>query len=401
MNPHDPAENYRDLQVYVGWTEDDAARVAALAPLLAPHFGPLVDDFYAAIRRDERTRALVGDDPERIARLKRTLVGWLTELVSGRYDAAYVERRWRVGRVHVEIGLPQVYTNVALSRLRTGLFTILHDADDLDREALHAAQVALGRLLDLDLALIEDAYQAEAAARLQRTERLAILGQVAGGIAHELRNPLNVIKTSCFYLQHARSPRPEKLDEHHARIERQVEIADGVITALSNFARMPQPSACPVAPAELVRRAFEVDPPPPGIAVSQDYPEGLPEVLADAEQIRIALGNLLRNAYDAMGASGGLAIRAAARGDAVRLDLTDTGPGVPPEQIARILEPLYSTKARGLGLGLAIARSIVERHGGRLEVASPPGAGATFTVELPAAGPATAEGSTPRTDASP
>ena len=100
---------------------------------------------------------------------------------------------------------------------------------------------ALNKLLDLDLAIIEDAYQAEYMARLQRSERLATLGQVAGGVAHELRNPLNVVKTSVYYLLNARNPTPEKQADHLRRIERNVELADNVITALSNFAKVPVP----------------------------------------------------------------------------------------------------------------------------------------------------------------
>src|SRR5438093_8079356 len=100
---------------------------------------------------------------------------------------------------------------------------------------------SLNTLLDLDLAIIEDAYQAEYTARQQRTERLAAIGQVAGGIAHELRNPLNVVKTSVYYLLNARNPTPAKTAEHLQRIERHVVVADGVITALSNFARLPLP----------------------------------------------------------------------------------------------------------------------------------------------------------------
>ncbi len=80
-------------------------------------------------------------------------------------------------------------------------------------------------------------------ARLQRTERLATLGQVAGGVAHELRNPLNVVKTSVYYLLNARNPTPEKKADHLKRIERNVELADNVITSLSNFARVPVPDA--------------------------------------------------------------------------------------------------------------------------------------------------------------
>ena len=113
-------ERYRELQSYVGWTDEDARRVAAVAPLLEPHLPALIDDFYAEIERHPEARKVITGGQAQIERLKGTLVQWLRELLAGRYDEDYVDRRWRVGWRHVEIGLDQVYTNVALSRLRTG-----------------------------------------------------------------------------------------------------------------------------------------------------------------------------------------------------------------------------------------------------------------------------------------
>src|SRR6185369_2438487 len=132
------------------------------------------------------------------------------------------------------------------SRLRGGLTRALQEDWAGEPGALREAVRSLNKLLDLDLAIIEDAYQAEHVARLQRTERLATLGRVAGGVAHELRNPLNVVKTSVYYLLNSRNASPEKIKSHLERIERQVGAADRVITALHDFARMPLPQMEPV-----------------------------------------------------------------------------------------------------------------------------------------------------------
>lgn len=115
-----------------------------------------------------------------------------------------------------------------------------------------------------------------------------------------------------------------------------------------------------------------------------DCPADLPRVLGDVEQVRIVYANLFRNAREAMPQGGRLTITARPAGDAVETTVADTGVGIPPEQLSRVMEPLYSTKARGLGLGLAIARAILEKNKGSLRVASEPGQGSTFSVRLTA-----------------
>jgi PAS domain S-box-containing protein len=173
MNPQDAFRRYQELQAYVGWTDAQARAVAAVAGLVEPHLPALVDDFYAEIDRHPDTRKVITGGAAQVERLKGTLTAWLRELFSGRYDTDYVARRWRVGWRHVEIGLDQVYTNAALSRLRAGLVRALHEHWPGDTPRLLSTARALNALLDLDLAIIEDAYQAEALARRQRSERLA------------------------------------------------------------------------------------------------------------------------------------------------------------------------------------------------------------------------------------
>ncbi|MHB1426989.1 MAG: protoglobin domain-containing protein [Gemmataceae bacterium] len=382
MNIEDIYRRYQELQSWVGWSEEAARRVAATAKLLAPHLVALVDDFYDEIGRHPKAHQVITGGQAQINRLKGTLIQWLRELLAGQYDRNYVARRWQVGWRHVEIGLEQVYTNAALSRLRMGLMRVLHDNWPGDTKDLQDAVCSLNKLLDLDLAIIEDAYQAEYAARLQRSERLATIGQVAGGVAHELRNPLNVVKTSVYYLLNARIPSAEKKAEHLRRIEKHVVLADGVITALSNFAKLPVPNRTPFAVEPCVREALDANPLPDTIQLTIDCPASLPPALADCDQVRIVFANLIRNAREAMPQGGRLTVTARAVDGAIETAVTDSGVGIPIEQLSRVMEPLYSTKARGLGLGLSIARAILEKNGGSLRVASEPDRGSTFTVFL-------------------
>lgn len=385
MKPDDLYRRYQELQQYVGWTEEDAQRVQAVAQILEARLTPLIDDFYAEIERHPGARQVITGGQAQIARLKGTLRAWLHELLTGPYDASYVARRWRVGWRHVEIGLDQVYTNVALSRLRRGLLQALDECWQGEPHESLKVRRALNTLLDLDLAIIEDAYQAEYIGRQQRSERLAAIGQVAGGIAHELRNPLNVVKTSVYYLLNGKNPTPAKTAEHLQRIERHVLVADGVITALSNFARLPLPNLNAFPVSQCVHEVLELNPLPSNIEVEIDCPASLPPVLADIDQLRIVFGNLVRNAREAMPQGGRLRVLGRHAGEAVEVDVSDTGVGISPEDLGRITEPLYSTKARGLGLGLAIVRAILDKNKGSLRVASELGRGTTCTVRLPAA----------------
>jgi len=382
MNSEQMFHRYRELQEYVGWSNADAEHVRSVATILRPFIAPLVDDFYEEIERHPAARKVITGGPAQIERLKGTLRQWLEELVSGQYDEAYVIRRWRVGWRHVEIGLDQVYTNTALSRLRTGLFAALDQVCLSNQAAMPAIRLALNKLLDLDLAIIEDAYQAEFRLRQQRSERLAAIGKIAGGIAHELRNPLNVIKTSVYYLLNAQNPSPEKMTAHLERIDRQVLLADNVITALNNFAKLPLPELQPLQVAPLLTDAIELNPLPNTIQVVRNCPETLPPVLGDVHQLRIVFGNLIRNARDAM-PEGGLLTLAAQQEDAqIAITIADTGSGIAKEDLGRIMEPLYSTKSRGIGLGLAIVSAILEKHSGSLKVASELNRGTSMTVRL-------------------
>lgn len=224
-----------------------------------------------------------------------------------------------------------------------------------------------------------------AQAELLRAERLATLGQVSGGIAHEIRNPLNAVRTSVYFLRHVKNPAPEKIAEHLERIDRQVSMIDNVVTALADIARLPDPKPGTCDLRTVVLEAVSSITLSPQIELRVRLPEADFEAAVDPHQISIVFRNLIRNARDAMPDGGTISVTGQREAQGLVVDVADNGPGIPPEEIDRITEPLYSTKARGMGLGLAICVAILHKNRGRLEVASEPGQGALFSVHLPIA----------------
>ncbi len=169
--PEDLAERYRRLQSYVGWSVEDARRVGQLGPVVADAFAELIEDFYATIAQEPRAAKVITGGAAQVARLKGTLCDWLAELFAGPWDADYAARRWRVGCRHVEIGLDSVFTATALSRLRSGLTRVIEHRWTGSPHDLLDALRSFHLLLDLDLAVIQDAYETEYVARQRRAER--------------------------------------------------------------------------------------------------------------------------------------------------------------------------------------------------------------------------------------
>lgn len=171
MSAIDFAHRYREMQRYLGWNADDARRVAALGPLVAPHSAELVQDFYAEVRRHPQAVRVITGGSEQMVRLARTLRAWLEELLSGPYDDAYMARRWQVGHRHVEIGLAQRYASLALARLRAGIVRSIEQEWQGDIPDRDEAIASVHKLIDLEHALIQDAYEYEYVSRERQLER--------------------------------------------------------------------------------------------------------------------------------------------------------------------------------------------------------------------------------------
>jgi signal transduction histidine kinase len=232
--------------------------------------------------------------------------------------------------------------------------------------------------------------QAQAEAR--RAERLAALGQLSAGLAHEIRNPLGVIKGSAEILNQKLAVTDPLSQELAGYIYTEVNRLSALVGRFLDFAR---PSRLNLHPEELTAvleqslRVIEQQGALERINVLRDYAPGLPPVLIDREVCEQAFTNLLLNACEAMGKSGGdLTVRVHRDfdGKSVIAEIQDSGPGVPPEMKEQIFNPFVTTKKTGVGLGLAIVSKIVDAHGGLLKLISPAGSGACFQVTLPVAG---------------
>lgn len=224
----------------------------------------------------------------------------------------------------------------------------------------------------------------EAEAQLARREKLVVLGQLAGSVGHELRNPLGVMANAVYYLEMVQPDAPEDVREYHAILRTQIALAERIVTDLLDFSRVRAPRMETVTVARLFEDQVARVPLPPAVRLVRELPDGACQVRVDAVQIGQVLFNLLLNAVQAMDGGGGvLTVRARIAPDVVHLDVADTGPGVPAGFEDRIFEALFTTKARGIGLGLAVSRGLAEANQGRLTLRSTPGAGAVFTLSLP------------------
>jgi two-component system, NtrC family, nitrogen regulation sensor histidine kinase NtrY len=234
---------------------------------------------------------------------------------------------------------------------------------------------------------------AEQRERLVQTERVAAWRELARRLAHELKNPLFPLQLTVENLQRAREQTSEQFDEvffeSTATMRAELENLKAIISRFSDFAKMPAPEFEPVDLNESVRSVVKLFEPQlcavgrPPITSELYLDENLACPQADRVLLRRALENLVLNSLDAMPAGGTLTVRTSQYNGSVRLDVTDTGAGLTPEECARLFTPYYTSKQHGTGLGLAIVQSVVSDHGGKIAVESAPGAGATFRIELP------------------
>lgn len=241
-----------------------------------------------------------------------------------------------------------------------------------------------GEVVALNVVAEEVTDHREIQERLARTERLAALGRLGGEVAHELRNPLGAIKNAVYFLHMAlEDPSPE-VQETLSILDREVGTCERIVRELLDFARSRPPAHQQMELNRILEQALARTRVPPEVETSLDMAEDLPAIQADPLQLAQVAGNILHNAVQAMPEGGRLIVRSRPEGSGwVSFAVTDTGVGIPAAELGKLFEPLYTTKATGIGLGLAVTKSLVEGHGGTIEVQSREGQGSTFTVRLP------------------
>jgi two-component system, NtrC family, sensor kinase len=226
---------------------------------------------------------------------------------------------------------------------------------------------------------------------LRRAERLAAVGRISAQITHEIRNPLNAIGLNAELLA-------EELEEtdgvsQEARqlvgaITREVDRLNGVSEEYLRFARVPRLTLARQDVNEVLSGLLDFLGPELSAArieVRRQLDPALPPVKGDEGQLRAVFLNLLRNSREAMPGGGAVTVRTRREGDAVEVDVLDTGGGIPPGDLPRIFDPFYSTKERGTGLGLAFTQQVVNEHGGTIRCESALGQGTSFVIRFPAA----------------
>ena len=330
--------------------------------------------------------------PEQVQRLKSTLTAWADQLLSGPHDEDYYQLRGRIGRVHVEVGLKQIYMFTAMNVIRESFQQIASRELEHDIPLQQKVTSSLNKLLDLELAVMLETYREEHIARRYRSEqqaalrRLAEIGEMAAMVAHEVRNPLAGISGAIEVLRDDLPPDSPRREVIREMLE-QVHRLDERVRDLLIYARRVTLSVEPVNVGDLLRATLSLlseEPLMRRLRTQVSVPDNVVTHPMDRGQMQEVLVNLIRNAAQAMEGKGDLWLAVERREEgSIAISVEDSGPGVSPERVEEVFKPFVTTWPEGTGLGLSICRKALEAHGGSLSYEPGPRGGARFVAYLP------------------
>jgi signal transduction histidine kinase len=226
----------------------------------------------------------------------------------------------------------------------------------------------------------------EAEAAVRRSERLAALGQLSAGLAHELRNPLGTIRASAEMLSKNMSQENDLAREMAGFISTEVDRTNSLVTRFLEFARPLRLRLSKAELGEVIDRAvanLEHGSPRYQVSVYKNYSPDIPPFLFDSELVERVMYNLLLNSVQATPAGGAITVKTRSVNGKAEISVIDRGTGIEPKHMESIFNPFFTTKPDGVGLGLAIVSKVVDEHGGRMSIESEPGKGSVFRVYLP------------------
>jgi signal transduction histidine kinase len=386
-------DRFNHLRQYLNWSIEDDKHISQIRALLLPFAPVFIEDFYAEIVRHPTIARVITGGDQQIARLKQSLFNWITDLFSGRYDAEYVLRRWKVGYRHVEIGLDQTYVNIAHALLLMQMQGILLEELKKVPNQLRDCEITLHKLLDLDLALISAAYAAELQERQQKQakqdERLATIGQMITGLAHEARNALQRLRASTESLELDLEDQPALHPDLHRLSVAQDDLTR-LFTEVQNYAAPLVLERERVVVGHIAQQAWEsLDRQRQGrdTQLRLNIPDDLNHGYYDAFRLQQVFRNFFENSLAACKDPVVLEITAQHHDidgqSFIEFRVQDNGPGLSESARLHVFDPFFTTKTKGTGLGMAIALRIVDAHGGRLQLGPIESTGADFRLLLP------------------
>ncbi len=281
-----------------------------------------------------------------------------------------------------------VYAPDGTLRFLEGFITDITEqrqAEEALRKMEEAAREAQQRLLELQKLETErvEVELAKARKQLVAQTRLATVGQVSASIAHELRNPLGAVRNAAYYLKQRFGAMDDTLREYLDIIDAEVAVSDRIISNLMDMTRGERLHRASVGLYDLMREVCGIVQLPRGVAVEFSAEARAKRVWAAPIQLRQVLTNLVTNSIQAMEGAGRIDVDARSGNQYDEIEIRDSGPGIALEHRSRLFEPLFTTKAKGTGLGLALCRLIIEQHDGELVCAEDAGSGAVFMIRLP------------------